>query len=157
MIQGLADTPIGTLGLIVSEGALVRIAFSPLAEIPIGEDRVLSMAKEQLRAYFSGERRCFCLPLMPIGTPFQQRVWSALAEIPYGTTETYGELALRIGAGKAVRAVGQANHRNPLPIVIPCHRVIGRDGSLTGYAGGMEAKRALLRLEGILAEQTRKT
>ena len=102
----------------------------------------------QLRDYFDGNRRVFDLPLLPRGTPFQLQVWQALREIPYGQTISYAELARRIGKPKAVRAVGAANGKNPLSIVIPCHRVIGSDGSLTGYGGGMKNKEYLLALEG---------
>ena len=94
------------------------------------------------------ELRVFQLPLAPAGTPFQCAVWEELRRIPYGATVSYGDLAARLGRPKAVRAVGQANHRNPLPILIPCHRVVGKDGSLTGYAGGLALKEALLKLEG---------
>jgi methylated-DNA-[protein]-cysteine S-methyltransferase len=101
----------------------------------------------QLAAYFAGERQTFDLALAPVGTQFQRRVWSALAEIPYGETTTYAAIARSIGKPSAVRAVGAANARNPLSIVVPCHRVIGRDGALTGYAGGLPSKRLLLDLE----------
>jgi methylated-DNA-[protein]-cysteine S-methyltransferase len=104
---------------------------------------------EQLEAYFAGERTSFELPLAAKGTDFQRQVWRALSAIPYGETTTYAEIARTIGRPRAVRAVGAANGRNPLSIVVPCHRVIGRDGTLTGYAGGLENKRKLLDLEGI--------
>ena len=110
---------------------------------------LLDAAEAQLREYFAGARRTFDLPLAPHGTAFQQRVWAALRAIPYGETCTYGELAAAIGSPNASRAVGMANHRNPIPIIIPCHRVIGANGTLTGYAGGLEIKRKLLALEGI--------
>lgn len=110
--------------------------------------------QEQLDAYFSGELTGFDLPLRPTGTPFQRRVWEALRDIPYGKTSSYGELAHRIGRPNAVRAVGAANGRNPIAVIVPCHRVIGADGSLTGYGGGLERKRMLLELErGVLALQ----
>ena len=101
----------------------------------------------QLAEYFAGSRQDFDLPLRPQGTAFQQTVWQALLDIPYGTTESYGELARRIGQPTASRAVGLANGRNPISIVIPCHRVVGANGSLTGYGGGIERKRTLLDLE----------
>jgi methylated-DNA-[protein]-cysteine S-methyltransferase len=104
-------------------------------------------AREQLRAYFEGRLREFELPLAPAGTPFQHRVWRALLEIPYGRTVTYGELAARLGQPGASRAVGLANGRNPIAVVIPCHRVVGAGGALTGYGGGIERKRWLLDLE----------
>ena len=104
-------------------------------------------AVAQLEAYFAGERRTFDLPLAPVGTAFQQRVWAALRTIPYGETRSYGWLAAEIGAPGSARAVGLANGRNPIAVVVPCHRVIGANGTLTGYAGGMERKRLLLDLE----------
>ena len=104
-------------------------------------------ARGQLEEFFAGERREFSLALAPAGTPFQLAVWQALRAIPYGTTITYGELARRIGNPRAVRAVGLANGRNPLSIIVPCHRVIGANGTLTGYGGGLERKRFLLALE----------
>ncbi len=110
---------------------------------------VASQLQAQLDEYFAGQRREFSLPFRPVGTEFQQRVWQELQCIPYGTTITYSELAARIGNPRAVRAVGRANGANPVWIIIPCHRVIGADGSLTGYAGGIEVKRRLLELEGV--------
>jgi methylated-DNA-[protein]-cysteine S-methyltransferase len=108
------------------------------------DDAALSEARAQLQAYFAGELRGFELPLAAEGTPFQQRVWRALCDIPYGETISYGELARRIGQPAAARAVGLANGQNPIAIVVPCHRVIGANGSLTGYGGGLERKRWLL-------------
>jgi methylated-DNA-[protein]-cysteine S-methyltransferase len=110
-------------------------------------------AQRQLDEYFAGKRERFELALAPEGTEFQRAVWRALARIPYGLTCSYGELAARIGRPRAVRAVGLANGANPLPIVVPCHRVIGADGSLTGFGGGLAAKRALLALEGALPSE----
>jgi methylated-DNA-[protein]-cysteine S-methyltransferase len=111
----------------------------------------VAFAAKQLSEYFAGERQDFDLPLHPIGTPFQVNVWHALAKIPYGATISYGELARRIGQPEAVRAVGAANGRNPIPIVLPCHRVIGADGSLTGFGGGLPTKRFLLAMEDQIA------
>jgi O-6-methylguanine DNA methyltransferase len=108
---------------------------------------LLRRAEEQLTSYFEGKRRSFSLPLAPVGTPFQLRVWSELLRTPYGETLSYSELAKRSGRPKAIRAAGAANGRNPLSIVIPCHRVVGKDGSLTDYGGGLEKKAALLELE----------
>jgi methylated-DNA-[protein]-cysteine S-methyltransferase len=108
---------------------------------------VLRQAVEELREYFAGERREFTLPLAPAGTPFQQQVWAALREIPYGATCSYGRIAGRIGRPKACRAVGMANNRNPIAIVVPCHRVVGASGALVGYAAGLEVKEKLLALE----------
>ena len=108
---------------------------------------ILEQAAREIGEYFEGTRRAFAVPTAAAGTPFQQAVWNALKEIPYGETRTYGEIARRIGHPRASRAVGQANNRNPLPIVVPCHRVIGTSGALTGYAGGLAVKERLLELE----------
>ena len=111
------------------------------------DDAALAPFVEQFAAYFAGRLRRFDLPLAATGTPFQQAVWQALCDIPYGETRSYGDIARTIGKPNAVRAVGAANGRNPLSIIIPCHRVIGQNGSLTGYAGGLPIKQALLTLE----------
>ena len=140
-------TPIGPLTLQADEAAVTAIRFG--AGVEQDASPLLDAAEAQLREYFAGARRTFDLPLAPHGTAFQQRVWAALRAIPYGETRTYGELAAAIGSPNASRAVGMANHRNPIPIIIPCHRVIGANGTLTGYAGGLEVKRKLLALEGI--------
>jgi len=118
------------------------------------DDVALAPARAQLTQYFAGERADFELSLLPEGTPFQRKVWNALCEIPYGETISYGELARRIGQPSAARAVGLANGSNPLPIVVPCHRVIGADGSLTGFGGGIERKRWLLAHEARFARGT---
>ena len=111
---------------------------------------LLLEAKRQLEEYFAGLRAAFSLPLAPEGTDFQKAVWRELENIPYGETRTYGQIARALGNPKASRAVGMANHKNPVAIMIPCHRVIGADGSLTGYAGGLDIKETLLRLEGAI-------
>jgi methylated-DNA-[protein]-cysteine S-methyltransferase len=143
------STPVGPLHLTAFEGALTGLRFGsgPAAGERAADDPVLACAVSQLTAYFAGERRSFDLPLAPAGTAFQLAVWAALREIPYGTTVSYGGLARRLGSPSASRAVGLANGRNPIAIVVPCHRVIGADGSLTGFGGGMAAKRTLLDLE----------
>lgn len=143
------ETPFGPMAL-EGEDALTRLWLP--RTLPDGRGRgeetpLLRAAREELLAYFAGERRDFDLPLDPAGTDFQRAVWEALRAIPYGGTRTYGEIAAAVGRPKAVRAVGQANHVNPLPIFIPCHRVVGKNGALTGYAGGLDLKRALLALE----------
>ena len=114
------------------------------------DDALIVDARSQVTAYFAGARRAFDLPLAPVGTAFQQRVWAALREIPFGETISYGTLARRIGNADASRAVGLANGRNPIALVIPCHRVIGANGSLTGFGGGVDVKHALMRHEGAL-------
>jgi methylated-DNA-[protein]-cysteine S-methyltransferase len=139
--------------LLTSDGkAITGVYFAPHDNLPLDlwvdeRDAVLTDAVVQLDAYFTGERTDFALDLRPTGTEFQLRVWQALRNIPYGETISYGELARRVGNPSASRAVGLANGRNPISIVVPCHRVIGADGSLTGYGGGMDRKRLLLDLE----------
>ena len=146
-------SPVGRLRLAGDEEGLRSISFqnrfSP-AGVPDGWRRGEEPLREviaQLEAYFAGKRRAFDVPLAPEGTPFQREVWSLLLTIPYGETRSYGELASRLGRSEAARAVGAANGRNPIPIIIPCHRVIGADGSLTGFGGGLAIKRRLLELE----------
>jgi methylated-DNA-[protein]-cysteine S-methyltransferase len=147
------DTPIGELLLAGEDGGLSMIGFpkGSMRRAPepdwIFNEKSLAEARRQLREYFAGERREFDLPLKLSGTGFQVSVLQALQEIPYGETVTYGEIAKRIGRPRAVRAVGAANGRNPIPIVVPCHRVIGSTGDLTGFGGGLDTKEALLRLE----------
>jgi O-6-methylguanine DNA methyltransferase len=147
------ESPVGILTLAAEAGAIRGIYFETHRHAPelapgepaAGEDlRVLREAERQLRAYFAGALRSFDLPLAARGTPFQERTWTALRAIPFGERCSYAALAVAIGAPRAVRAVGGANGRNPLSIVVPCHRVIGSDGSLTGYGGGEERKRWLL-------------
>ena len=147
------QSPIGELTLASDGEALTGLYMTEQRhrpELPAAngdDDAVLAAAREQLAEYFAGERREFDLPLRPGGTPFQRAVWDALREIPYGETAGYGELANRLGRPGAARAVGLANGRNPIAIVVPCHRVIGAAGALTGYGGGLERKRYLLSLE----------
>ena len=140
------DTPIGELLLTAHDGALTRLHMEPFHVDSAWRHSPdsLSAAAGQLQEYFAGERTEFDLELAPAGTEFQQRVWAMLLEIPYGETTTYGTLADRLGNPRTVRAVGLANGRNPISIIVPCHRVIGADGSLVGYGGGLERKRALL-------------
>lgn len=150
------DSPIGELRIIARDDAIVAIEFSPFRGLadgrPIGERTddapLLKEAVRQLEAYFAKDLREFDLPLAPVGSAFQQRVWHQLRGVGWGETVSYGAIALRLGMTPAAsRAVGLANGRNPIPIVIPCHRVIGANGSLTGYAGGLERKQVLLDLE----------
>lgn len=145
------ESRIGTVGIVVdASGAVAKLRFGSVAEEGGERSRVrCAHVIEQLREYFSGDRKEFALTLAPEGTEFQKRVWKELESIPYGETMSYGEVAKRIGNGKAIRAVGRANGANPVPIVVPCHRVIGADGKLVGYAGGMEIKMALLEIEGV--------
>lgn len=151
----MIDTPVGDILLAGSGTGLAEIRFrngteSCQPDPGWKESRVpFREAIRQLRAYFAGELRDFDLAIAPVGTAFQKKVWRALRGIPYGKTVSYGELARRIGSPTASRAVGAANGRNPLPIVVPCHRVIGSDGALTGYAGGLDVKEKLLAIEGV--------
>ena len=147
------DSPIGDLLLAGDESALSLIGFpqGKMRHDPepdwIFNEKPFAAARQQLAEYFVGERKDFDLPLQLSGTEFQVQVLEELQRIPYGETTSYGDIATRIGRPKAVRAVGAANGRNPLPIVIPCHRVIGSSGDLTGFGGGLDLKEALLRLE----------
>ena len=150
------DSPVGELRLVEHAGAITAIEFAPWRPPtdgrPLGSrddtHPVLAECARQLTAYFARDLKVFDLPLAPQGTEFQQRVWKELLAIDYGETASYGQIAARLGhTNAASRAVGLANGRNPIPIVIPCHRVIGADGSLPGYAGGMERKQTLLELE----------
>lgn len=142
------DTPVGPMAL-ESEGDYLTALYLPCRpmEPEGGSTPLLERGREELREYFAGKRQAFDLPLDPRGTPFQLRVWRALADIPYGTVISYKELARRVDRPRGFQAVGQANRRNPLPIFLPCHRVVGTDGSLTGYAGGLEVKEFLLERE----------
>jgi len=152
------DSVVGTLTLVAEEGVIVGLYMDLQRHRPdddaLGEPdprgrevEPFKAAADQLDAYFAGELTRFDVPLAPRGSEFQQRVWAALQEIPYGRTESYGELAERIGSPGSARAVGLANGKNPIGIIIPCHRVVGADGSLTGYGGGLDRKKQLLDLE----------
>ncbi len=149
------DSPVGPLLLACDDAGLALVEFAAPrhparrdADWRHGSHPLIERARVQLDEYFAGTRQAFDLPLAPRGTPFQVQVWKSLASIPYGQTLTYSQLAQRVGRPKAMRAVGAANGRNPLPIVLPCHRVIGADGSLTGFGGGLPTKQFLLALEG---------
>ena len=141
------DTPIGKIGL-YSNGTQISGLEFRTRENRRDELPVLLQAERELQEYFAGRRREFSVPLCMHGTEFQKSVWQIVAEIPYGETATYKDIAVKLGMEKSCRAVGMANNRNPLPIFIPCHRVIGTGGSLKGYAGGVAAKQFLLELEG---------
>ncbi|MBR5519288.1 MAG: methylated-DNA--[Clostridia bacterium] len=143
----LPETPIGALTVQEDAGAICAIRFGICDTADSVSTPLLQTAKEELTAYFAGKLRTFTVPISLHGTSFSLRVWEALREIPYGQTVSYGELAVQIGNPKAARAVGMANHRNPIPIILPCHRVIGSNGNLVGYAGGLAAKTRLLALE----------
>lgn len=146
-------SPIGKLLLTGSDGILEELYFPNASEQKyIGEDWLydescFTVALQQLSEYFAGMRQEFDLRIAPEGTAFQKLVWQELRKIPFGRTASYGEIAERVGNPKACRAVGMANSKNPIPIIVPCHRVIGKDGSLTGFGGGLEVKKQLLKLE----------
>ena len=151
MTTAFRDTAIGRIG-IAEEGGFITQLFFGTGGLPPGAARretpLLKEAFRQLEAYLAGGLKTFALPLAPAGTPFQRRVWAVLETVPYGETWSYKQVAAAIGNPKATRAVGMANNRNPIAIVIPCHRVIGADGTLVGYGGGLDLKRRLLELEG---------
>ena len=148
-LRGRLESPIGTIEVTVNEeGAVVSVSFVDEPRPGAGETGdACSRALLQLEEYFRSERRRFELELEPEGTDFEYRVWSQVQRIPFGATDTYGEIARRLGGPDAARAVGHANARNPIAIIVPCHRVIGSDGDLTGYAGGLDRKKWLLDME----------
>jgi methylated-DNA-[protein]-cysteine S-methyltransferase len=152
-------SPIGEILLTAEDGALTRLSMSPFDVDPAWrhDPEALAEPARQLAEYFAGERTEFALALRPAGTAFQRGVWDLLLGIPYGETTTYGALAAALGDPRKVRAVGLANGRNPISIVVPCHRVIGADGTLVGYGGGLERKRTLLALEAEVAAGFRAT
>lgn len=144
------NSPVGLLRIFADDFALRRISFSSETDTLLSASdghSLLCRAKAQLEEYFAGQRRAFDLPLAPEGTLFQQAVWAQIARIPYGQTRSYGEIATRLGGVGKARAVGGAAGKNPLPIVIPCHRLIGSSGRLTGFSGGLQIKEFLLALE----------
>lgn len=151
------DSPVGVLTLVADDAALLAVLWEDdkpgrvkLGEMDERRNDVLEKAVRELGEYFSGKRREFSVPLRFSGTDFQKRVWNALLEIPYGETRSYAWIAERVESPKAVRAVGASNGRNPLSIIAPCHRVVGKDGMLTGFAGGLDVKAKLLEMEGCL-------
>jgi len=157
MVSTRFPTPIGELLITASDSGLTGVWFPGTGEVvaPPGDGRgpasaVLARTCEQLAEYFAGRRTTFDIPLDPLGTAFQRRVWDALRAIPYGATLSYSDLARRLGDVRATRAVGAANGRNPIPIIVPCHRVVGANGALTGFGGGLDRKRWLLEHEGVL-------
>lgn len=145
---GIYESPIGPLAVVCTRAGVKSVGFGGGQE-KTGEEskEMLAWAIRELKEYFEGERKVFTVPCVMEGTDFQKRVWNALTEIPYGEIRSYKEIAVRTGNPKACRAVGMANHRNPIPIIVPCHRVVGTNGKLTGYAGGLEIKEKLLKLE----------
>ncbi len=151
MISTVYQSPIGKLTLVSDGQALTHLDFettkTPAPKAPRGLDKVLTLACKELDAYFAGKLKRFTVPVRPDGTAFQQRCWAALQKIPYGATRSYGQQAIIIGNPNAMRAVGLANGKNPIAVIIPCHRVIGANGALTGFGGGLPRKQFLLELE----------
>ncbi|MGE3758408.1 MAG: methylated-DNA--[protein]-cysteine S-methyltransferase [Pseudobdellovibrionaceae bacterium] len=154
----LWKSPIGDLHIVASEKALVTLTFAKTwpklkkdlkADLIEKKSKILDQTQQELSEYFKGRRKNFSIPLAPAGTVFQTQTWKALEKIPFGKTRSYLEQAKTMGRTKAIRAVGTANGRNPIAIIIPCHRVIGSNGKLTGYAGGLDIKETLLKLEGV--------
>ena len=145
----MIETKVGPLTVLEDDQGICGVHFgnSLSPDIIMEETPLLREAKRQLEEYFAGDRKEFRLPLSMNGTPFQKTVWRALCTIPYGETRTYGQIAAQVGNPKGSRAIGMANHNNPIAIIVPCHRVVGAKGALTGYAGGLDIKKALLDLE----------
>lgn len=143
------SSPVGKLGIDVDEKGLRKIEFlkDDAIDVVDGDNELVMEVKRQLNEYFRGERKTFDLPLALCGTPFQLKVWEALQTIPYGDTRSCKEIAIQVGSPKGCRAVGMANNKNPIPIIIPCHRVVGGNGKLVGYAGGLDKKEYLLEVE----------
>ena len=146
----VVQSPLGPLTLSAAEAALTGVAFGDRLDGADAPSPVLEQAARELEEYFAGERRAFTVPLAPEGTVFQKQVWDELRKIPYGETVSYKDIAVRLGKPGAAVAVGQANSKNPIPIIIPCHRVIGANGKMVGYTGGVHIKKALLAVEGRL-------
>ena len=149
MYTDYLETPLGTVEIKASQKGITQVIFSGTEKSTIKSSKITDDCKKQLKEYFEGKRKTFDLPLNPQGTAFQKSIWASLEKIPFGRVLSYRDIADMISNRKAVRAVGAANGRNPIGIIIPCHRVIGSDGSLTGYAGGIERKLWLLKHEGI--------
>ncbi|KDM93298.1 methylated-DNA--[protein]-cysteine S-methyltransferase [Photobacterium galatheae] len=149
----LVDTPIGWLAVVADATAIVTIEFDAQTKPDDVSNTVTQAGVQQLQEYFQGLRTTFDLPLKMPGTQFQQQVWRTLIAVPFGVTCSYSDIATRIDRPKAVRAVGAANGKNPIPIVVPCHRIIGSSGTLTGYAGGLDKKQWLLAHEGLTVKR----
>lgn len=142
------NTPVGRLCIGERDGAITRVTWHQIPKVFVLEEtELIRTCKQQIDEFFEGKRKTFDLPLAPAGTAFQKRVWDALKEIPYGETRSYKEIAIAVGSPKGCRSVGMANNKNPIAIIVPCHRVVGSNGKLVGYAGGMDAKSFLLELE----------
>lgn len=140
-------SPIGEISIIEEENKIIEISFGVKLEIKQGSSLLLEETKNELQEYFDGKRMEFDIPIKLNGTDFYKKVWNELKKIPYGETRSYGEIAEKIGNPKASRAVGMANHNNPISIIVPCHRVVGKNNKLVGYAGGLDKKKYLIELE----------
>ena len=149
MFQYTYNTIVGKIFIAEENNVITHISFTPVNGIK-SETSIIKQAKNELDEYFKGKRKTFDLPLAPKGTEFQLKVWEALKNIPYGNTASYKDIAIAVGNEKACRAVGMANNKNPICIVIPCHRVIGSNDSLVGYSGGLDIKEKLLKIENII-------
>ena len=147
LYQSKYNSPIGELYIKADDYSLLSVSFSSKENAISSENEIIKNTKKQLDEYFSRRRKIFDLPLNPTGTEFQKKVWAELIKIPYGQKRTYKEIAFLVGNPKAVRAVGSANNKNPIAIIIPCHRVIGSNGNLIGYRGGLDKKQILLNIE----------
>jgi methylated-DNA-[protein]-cysteine S-methyltransferase len=147
-MEAVISTPIGNLLVVELDNKLISVGFTEKELSPIHENELLSTTKTQIDEYFARSRKSFDLPLNPSGTDFQKKVWAELSLIPYGKTVSYQQVANRLGDPKSIRAAARANGQNPIAIIIPCHRVIGSGGEMTGYAGGIQRKKDLLTLEG---------
>lgn len=153
MLFKTISSPVGPLTLTERDGALCGLEFGETSSEKTavsGDCPLFAQTEKELSEYFAGKRKVFTVPLSLSGTGFRLKVWKALTDIPYGETRSYADIAKAVGSPKSCRAVGGANHHNPVSIIVPCHRVIGADGTLTGYGGGLEIKEYLLKLEGIL-------
>lgn len=152
-MQAVIDTSIGLIKLVAEGEAITEIVFNTKEDLTSSDSPVIRQCIAELEEYFRGERTTFNVPIKINGTEFQNRVWNELIKIPYGKTISYSELAIRLGDIKTIRAAASANGKNKLPIIIPCHRVIGKDGSLVGFAGGLDKKEMLLKLEGVIKDE----
>ncbi|MEQ8242708.1 methylated-DNA--[protein]-cysteine S-methyltransferase [Fulvivirga sp.] len=150
MGQANFNSPVGPIAIYSEDGCITKIEFNKHLEAE-ATDSVIEDCQTELTEYFDGKRQTFGVKIKPVGTEFQLRVWNMLKKIPFGKTISYSDLAIRLGDLKAIRAAGTANGKNKIPIIIPCHRVIGKDGSLVGFAGGLHIKEKLLRHEGVIS------
>jgi len=152
-MQAIIETSIGLIKLVAEDDAIIEIIFNAEGNVTASESPIINQCIKELEEYFDGERTSFDVPIKITGTEFQNKVWTELTKIPYGQTISYSELATRLGDIKTIRAAASANGKNKLPIIVPCHRVIGKDGSLVGFSGGLDKKEWLLKLEGVIKDE----